>query len=70
MHLHNSDVLSFLQLHKSNPKIKAFMKHRQEEINQTNQELDEDYKDYFDYLERNIGDDASYTIEELKALLR
>ena len=35
-----------------------------------NQSLGTEYKDYFDYLEENIGDDAGFTTDELKALLQ
>jgi len=41
----------------------------QEMIDRINKELGTDYRDYLSYIEDNIGDDASFTMEELKALL-
>ena len=38
-------------------------------IDRINKELGTDYRDYLSYLKDNIGDDASFTMEELKALL-
>jgi len=35
-----------------------------------NQSLGTDYRDYLDYLEDNIGDDAEWSMEELRALLK
>ena len=69
-HIHNEAVLVFLNLHKENPNIKRFIKEQQKDINNLNKELNENYKDYLDYLESNIGDDASFTMDELKALLK
>jgi len=70
MHLHNSDVLTFLKLHSDNQEVRTFIEAQQKEIDGLNNEFNDDYKDYLDYLERNIGDDASFTIDELRALLK
>ena len=39
------------------------------QMGELNTELGTKYKDYLDYLEDNIGDDADFTMDELKALL-
>ena len=70
MHLHNSDVLTFLELHRDNPNIESFMESQKRIIASMNRKCGTDYIDYFDYLEANIGDDASFTMDELKALLK
>jgi len=70
MHLHNSDVLVFLKLHVDNPNIASFLKSQKPEIEEMNKEPGTDYTDYLDYLEANIGDDASFTMDELMALLK
>jgi len=69
MHLHNSDVLTFLESHADNLGIMRFLEAQDKEIVKLNEELGDDYKDYLDYLARNIGDDASFTLVELKALV-
>jgi hypothetical protein len=53
-----------------NPYIGDFLKCQKQEIKAMNKELGTDYTGYLDYLEANIGDDASFTIDELKALLK
>jgi len=68
-HIHNETVLGFIKAHRDNPNIKRFIKEQKEMIDRINKELGADYKDYLSYLEDNIGDDASFTIEELKTLL-
>ena len=68
-HIHNETVLNFLKAHKDNRNIMEFIKKQNSKIDMLNKALGENYIDYFDYLESNIGDDASFTIEELKALL-
>jgi len=68
-HIHNETVLGFLKVHRDNPNIKRFIKEQQTMIDRINKESEADYKDYLSYLEDNIGDDASFTIDELKALL-
>jgi hypothetical protein len=70
MHLHNSDVLTFLKLHIDNPNIANFLKRQKQIIKAMNKKCGTNYADYLDYLEENIGDDASFTVDELKALLR
>jgi len=70
MHLHNSDVLTFLKLHMDNPNIENFLKRQKQIIESMNKKCGTDYADYLDYLEANIGDDASFTMDELKALLK
>jgi len=39
-------------------------------IDRINRESGTDYQNYLSYLEFNISDDASFTMEELKALPR
>jgi hypothetical protein len=68
-HLHNSDVLTFLRIHINNPKVRQHIKDQQEWIDDLN-ERGFNYKDFLDYLEKNIGGDASYTEEELRELLK
>ena len=70
MDLHNSDVLTFLKLHMDNPSIKVFLEKQKKIIDSMNKKCGTDYADYLDYLEENIGDDASFTMDELKTLLR
>ena len=69
-HIHNETVLEFLKTHKSNSNIASFLKRQQKNIEALNKELNENYTDYLDYLESNIGDDADFTIEELNDLLK
>jgi len=59
MHLHNSNILSFLNIHKDSFKVKIHIRKMNEQLKQ----------DYLQYLEENIGDDANYTNEELQELL-
>ena len=70
MHLHNSDVLTFLKLHMNNPNIENFLNIQKQIIDSMNDKYGTDHTDYLDYLEENIGDDASFTMDELKTLLR
>jgi len=69
-HIHNETVLAFLQAHKANPNVQRFLAKQNKEIQAMNKSLGTDYKDYFDYIEDNIGDDADFTMDELKALLK
>ncbi|MBN2316301.1 MAG: hypothetical protein JXM79_20400 [Sedimentisphaerales bacterium] len=69
-HIHNEAVLAFLQAHKDNPNVQRFLAKEKDAMEALNKEIGTEYKDFFDYLEDNIGDDASWTMEELKALLR
>lgn len=69
-HIHNEVVLAFLQAHKDNPNVQRFLAKQKRAIEALNKEIDTEYKDYFDYLEDNIGDDADFTMDELKALLK
>jgi len=69
-HIHNETVLSFIKIHKDNINMQRFLKKEDEAIRAMNKELDTDYEDYLDYLEANIGDDASFTLEELQDLLK
>ena len=70
MHLHNSDVLTFLKLHMDNPNTGSFLRKKKQIIDAMNKKCGTNYTNYLDYLEANIGDDASFTMEELKSLLR
>jgi len=53
-----------------NPNIENFLKKQKKIIDPMNKKCGTDYADYLDYLEANIGDDASFTMDELKTLLR
>ena len=53
-----------------NPDIKLFLEKQKKIIDSMNKKCGTDYTDYLDYLETNIGDDASFTMDELRALLR
>jgi len=53
-----------------NPNIENFLKRQKQIIESMNKKCGTDYADYLDYLEANIGDDASFTMDELKALLK
>ena len=68
-HIHNEAVLAFLQVHKDNPNVQRFLAKQKQAIEALNEEIGTVYKDYFDYLEDNIGDDADFTMDELKAVL-
>ena len=68
--IHNEAVLVFLQAHKDNPNVQRFLAEQKQQIQAMNKSLGAEYKDYFDYLEDNIGDDADFTMDELKALLK
>ena len=50
--------------------LPLFLQEQKKEIKELNKELGDNYKDYFDYLEANVGDDASFTLDELNALLK
>jgi hypothetical protein len=60
-HIHNEAVLAFLQAHNDNPNVQRFLAKKKQTIEALNKELGTEYKDYFDYLEDNIGDDADFT---------
>ena len=68
-HIHNEAVLAFLQAYKDNANVQRFLTRQKRAIEELNTELGTEYKDYVDYLEDNIGDDADFTMDELKALL-
>jgi hypothetical protein len=69
-HIHNETVLAFLKEHRDNPNVKDFLRRQGQVIRLINRESGTDYRDYLDYLEGNIGDDAEFTMAELEALLR
>lgn len=69
-HIHNETVLEFLKEHSDNKGIKEFITGEQGSIEALNKTFGTTYKNYLDYLEDNIGDDASFTMDELKALLK
>jgi len=69
-HIHNEAVLAFMQAHNDNPNVQRFFAKQKLSIEALNKELGTKYQDYFDYLEDNIGDDASWTMKELKVLLK
>lgn len=63
-------MLTFLKAHADNPNIRKVIAEQNQINKRLNDELGEDYKDYFDYLERNSGDDANITMAQLKGLLK
>ena len=69
-HIHNEVVLAFLKEHKDNPNVRHFLRKQNHAIEVMNRQLGTDYKDYLDYLEANIGDDASLTMGELVGMLK
>jgi len=69
-HIHNEAVLAFLQAHRNNQNVQRFLVKQKQQIQAMNKSLGTDYKDYFDYLEDNIGDDADFTMDDLKVLLK
>ena len=68
-HIHNEAVLAFLQTHKDNLNVQRFLAKQKPATEALNRELGTQYRDYLDYLADNIGDDADFTMDELKALL-
>jgi hypothetical protein len=50
--------------------IRRLLAQQKEQIHAMNQSIGTDYRDYLDYLEDNIGDDASWTMDQLQELLR
>ena len=68
-HIHNETVLAFLKEHNNHPNVKHFLRKQNHMMHVMNKELGTDYKGYLDYLQANIGDDASFTMDELEALL-
>ena len=68
-HIHNETVLAFLKAHEGEPGVQRFIQEQDKQVKALNRELGTRYEGYLDYLEANIGDDASFTLEELKALL-
>jgi len=69
-HIHNETVLAFLKAHEDHPNVQRFLEKQKREIEAMNRSLGTDCRDYLDYLEGNIGDDADWSMDELKALLR
>ena len=69
-HIHNEAVLAFMQAHKDNPNVQRFLAEQKLAIEELNKEFGAEYKDYLDYLNDNIGDDADFTMDELKVLLK
>ena len=69
-HIHNETVLAFLKEHKDNTNVKDFLRKQNKTIRLMNRESGTDYRDYLDYLEGNIGDDAEFTMAELEKLLK
>ena len=70
MHLHNEAVLAFLRLHADREGVQEFVKEQDEAVEEMDKEGGTAYEGYADYLERNPGDDADVTMEELRMLLR
>ncbi len=69
-HLHNSDVLMFFRTHSNNAGVKLFVAGEQGFVDDSNEVFGTAYKDFWDYLKNNPGDDSSFTLEELRALLK
>lgn len=69
-HIHNEAVLAFLMAHQDNENVRRFIRKQDQEVRVMNNEFGTSYGGYIDYLAANIGDDASFTMDELKALLR
>lgn len=69
-HIHNEALVAFLTAHREHPNIRRFIQKQNEMVRAMDAELGTSYRGYREYLERNAGDDASFTIEELKALLK
>jgi len=57
-------------VHESEPGVQRFIQEQDKQIKVLNRELGTRYEGYLEYLEANIGDDASFTLEELKAILK
>ena len=70
MHLHSEAVLAFLRLHADREGVQGFVKEQDEAVKAMNEGTGTGYEGYAEYLERNPGDDADVTMEELKMLLR
>ncbi len=68
-HIHNETVLAFFQEHQNNKNIQRLLKEQDQDIEAMNRVLGTNYAGYLDYLQANIGDDASFTMAELKGLL-
>jgi len=68
-HIHNETVLAFLKAHRENRSIQRFLAEQKRAIQAMNRSLGTRYRDYLEYLEDNSGDDADWSIDELKALL-
>jgi hypothetical protein len=69
-HIHNETVLALLNVHKNRPNVRELLKKQKRPIRLMNRGSGTDYRDYLDYLEGNIGDDAEFTIAELEELLK
>ena len=69
-HIHNETVLAFLKAHQDEPGVRRFIQEQDKQVKALNRELGTRHEGYLEYLEENIGDDASFTLEELKALLK
>lgn len=75
--IHNSDVLTFLEDNKNNANIKKALVELDKSVatTKTYHVAGKDitpptYDSYFEYLEENIGDDAMFTLSELKQVKR
>lgn len=59
-HVHNEAVLAFLKAYQDEPGVKRFLAEQDQQIRALNRELGTRYEGYLEYLEANIGDDASF----------
>ena len=62
MHIHNEALLAFLRVNQDKPKVACLIREMGVSVR------DLGYDSYFEYLEDNIGDDASFTMNELMEL--
>ena len=61
MDIHNEYLKGWLQANEKNKNVGKFIKELDKSVADEN-------KNYYEYLDENIGDDASFTIEELEKI--
>ena len=69
-HIHNETVLAFLKEHRDSEGVRHFLRRQMKEMDALRRTVGTAYRDYLEYLEANIGDDAEFTMAELNGLLR
>lgn len=60
----------FFREHSGNAGVKRFVTGEQVFVDDENEVFGTAYKDFLDFLENNPGDDSSFTLAELRALLK